>query len=254
MLDQDDLSVTQPELRSDYYRSERLKSLTAGLQRLSHWVHMRSWRLWATQRLTPTQLKVVQLLAARDEGLTLNALARELCLSAATVCDSVRALKNKELLTKERSTQDRRQLTVQLTAAGRARARQIALSEPLNDAFRSLTKSEEQSLSVLWMKIIHALEELDALPPSRTCVRCQFFRPWLAAGTEAPHFCGQVKRFVPESAMPWDCRMFAAADPMTQSVAWDALNAGLTPGISSKPQFEDSCGDPPPRAVQDSGG
>ena len=220
----------------------RMESLSAGLRRLSQWVHTRYWRLWATQRLTPTQLKVLQLLSAHDEGLSLTAVSRELGLSAATICDSVRALNRKGLVKKRRSTRDGRQQTLQLSAQGQEVVREATSSEPLLQAFEGLTPAEQQTLNVLWIKMIHALEEAGKLPPS--CVRCKFFRPSFARDSQSPHFCGQMHRPLPQNVVRWDCSEFVADDPQAQAVVWEAFVAASLPPAVSEHRLEELVDNP----------
>jgi DNA-binding MarR family transcriptional regulator len=211
--------------------AQSLESLSAGLQRLSRWVHVRAWRFWATLRLTPTQLHVLELLRTRADGLSGTALSQELGLSAATVCDCVRALREKGLVTKRRCPTDGRQQTLRLTAQGERVVLQAALPGALFPAFEGLTPTEQECLNALLVKVNRTLEDQEALPQSRTCVRCQFFRP-CAALSPATHYCAKANQPLPESALRWDCAVYAAADPQTQSAIWDAFwgGAGGVPG------------------------
>jgi DNA-binding MarR family transcriptional regulator len=198
------------------------ESLSAGLQRLSRWAHVRAWRFWASLRLTPTQLHVLELLRTRADGLSGTALSRELGLSAATVCDCVRALREKGLVSKRRCATDGRQQMLRLTAQGEEVALQAAVPNALFPAFEGLTPTEQECLNALLIKVNHTLEDQEALPRSRTCVRCQFFRPG-AALSPATHYCAQANQPLPESALRWDCAVYAAADPQTQAAIWEAF-------------------------------
>ena len=229
--------------------AQSLESLSSGLQRLSRWVHVRAWRFWATLRLTPTQLHVLELLRNRDEGLSGTALARELGLSAATICDCVRALKDKGLVTKKRCPSDRRQQMMRLTAQGERVSLQAALSDALFPALGGLTPAEQEGLNALLIKMNHDLEDQDALPQARTCVRCQFFRP-CAALSPATHYCAQANQPLPESALRWDCAVYAAADPPTQAAIWDAFWAAPRRRVEPEHSLNDR-GRRPPKSEPD---
>ena len=200
--------------------------LTQALRRLSQWAHMRGWRKWSTQRITPTQSKILGLLAARAHGLSSTQVARELGVSPATLCDSVKALRRKGYVTRQRDSEDARRKTLQLTPEGASIALESAASDPLLEAVEGLTMAEQEVLQVLWMKMIHALEGNGALPPSRTCVRCQFFRPFCAPSSDTPHRCLKVQNEFAASAVRLDCELFEAAGALEQNALWEAFEIG----------------------------
>jgi len=63
MLDFNPLSLSLPQ------------ALASALRRLTHLAHTSSWDQWAVQRLTPTQRRILDVVASRRESLTLSALA-----------------------------------------------------------------------------------------------------------------------------------------------------------------------------------
>lgn len=200
--------------------------LAQALRRLTQWAHMQGWSKWATQRLTPTQLKILGMLATRAQGLSLTEVARELGASASTTCDSMKALKHKGFLTQRRDPEDARQHTLLLTPKGHSIASEAVTSDPLLEAFAGLTAVEQEVLQVLWMKMIHELENSGALPASRTCVRCQFFRPFFAPSSGTPHMCLKVQQALAASTVRLDCDMFEAASAAEQDALWEAFVGG----------------------------
>ena len=200
--------------------------LAHGLRRLSQWAHMSGWSKWSKQRLTPTQLKIMGLLATRAQGMSLTEVAREFGATASTTCDSTKALKHKGLVTKLRDPQDARQHILLLTPEGRSIADEAATSDPLLEAFAGLTVVEQEVLQVLWMKMIHALEEGGAMPPSRMCVRCQFFQPFYAPSSDTPHMCLKAQQALAANAVRFDCDIFEAAGAEEQKVLWEAFVGG----------------------------
>jgi DNA-binding MarR family transcriptional regulator len=179
----------------------------------------------------------LHLLAERQQGLSLTQVARELGITAAAVCDCVGALRKKGFVTQKRNPQDRRRLTLRLTAEGQAIAHEAITSDPLHEVFAGLGGAEQQLLQVLLLKTIYALEARGALPPQRTCVRCQFFRPFYAAHSHTPHLCLQAKRPLSEREVRFDCPVFAAADRQTQATVWEAFGDGVATRIASDPPF-----------------
>src|SRR5215475_6933926 len=122
------------------------QALASALRRLAHLAHTTSWDQWAVQRLTPTQRRILDVVASRRESLTLSALARELGVTPATASDSVGALESKGLVQKCRSQVDGRALALILTSAGQSSVTALAaLPDPLREALSALTPDEQES-------------------------------------------------------------------------------------------------------------
>ena len=64
------------------------QALATALRRLTQLAQTSSWDQWAAQRLTPTQRRILEIVASRRESLSLSALARELGVTPATASDS----------------------------------------------------------------------------------------------------------------------------------------------------------------------
>ena len=164
MLEFNPLSVSLPQ------------ALASALRRLAHLAHTSSWDQWAVQRLTPTQRRILDVVASRRESLTLSALARELGVTPATASDSVGALESKGLVQKRRSDVDGRALALMLTSEGQSSVTALAaLPDPLQNAFGALTAAEQEIFYRSAIKMIRGLQETGALPVSRMCVRCRHF-------------------------------------------------------------------------------
>ena len=153
-------------------------------------------------------------------------MARELGVSPATLCDSLKAMRHKGYVTRQRNPQDGRQHTLQLTPEGRSLALEAATFDPLLEAFVGLTAAEQEVLQLLWIKIFHALETGGALPPSRTCVRCQSFRPFRTPSSDTPHMCLKAQQVFASSKVRLDCEVFEAAEAAEQNTLWEAFMDG----------------------------
>jgi DNA-binding MarR family transcriptional regulator len=197
------------------------QALAGALRRLAQLAHTSSWDQWAVQRLTPTQRKILELLASRGESLSLSAVARELGVTAATACDSVSALETKGLIRKQRSTTDGRALALVLTDEGKTQATQLlSLPDPLWGAFDGLADAEQETLYRLSIKMLRGLQENGALPTSRMCVRCKFFDPFRYAGSPTPHHCHQAQTPFAERQLRIDCAVFEPGDAVAQATMW----------------------------------
>ena len=210
MLDFNPLSLSLPQ------------ALASALRRLTHLAHTSSWDQWAVQRLTPTQRRILDVVASRRESLTLSALARELGVTPATASDSVGALESKGLIQKRRSEVDGRALALMLTTEGQSSVTALAaLPDPLLNAFDALTPDEQEIFYRSAMKMIHGLQETGALPASRMCVRCQHFEPFRATADDGhPHYCHLAGSPMADRHLRLECPEHEAGDEATQEAAW----------------------------------
>jgi len=182
---------------------------------------MTYWAQQPTSRLTPTQRKILRVLSSRDDGLSVADVAREIGITQATVCDSIGSLTAKHLVSRRRSTRDRRAVSLTLTETGKHRLHQLEeLPDPLRVACHTLATKEQAALYRISIKIIRGLEEEGPLPPSRMCVRCKFFDPFRYADTQLPYHCQRADAQFAEDGLRIDCSIFEAADSAAQSALW----------------------------------
>ncbi len=197
------------------------QSLASALRRLAQLAHTSSWDQWAAQRLTPTQRRILELLGARRENLTLSTVARELGVTPATASDSITALEAKGLIRKRRSHVDGRALDIMLTAEGRRSVSALAaLPDPLRAAFSTLTEAEQEGLYRSLVKMIRGLQDSGALPISRMCVRCRYFDPYRYPDSPTPHHCHLVGAPFADRHLRIDCPDQAFADEHMQQALW----------------------------------
>jgi DNA-binding MarR family transcriptional regulator len=194
-------------------------------------VRRTAWGHWTDQRLSPTQLGILQLLDVRGGSLSLSAAALELGIKPSTASDSVAALDRKGLISKERSSRDFRTLALDLTEKGSRTARRLgAQPDPLCQAFDALAPNERETLYVLSIKMLHHLQRGGVLPVSRTCVRCKFFLPFRYSTSATPHHCGFARKSFAASQLPLDCSVFEAGDEADQAATWKKFAGEATSG------------------------
>jgi DNA-binding MarR family transcriptional regulator len=214
MLDFNPLSTPLPQ------------ALAIALRRLAHLAHTTSWDQWAAQRLTPTQRRILDVIASRRESLTLSAIARELGVTAATASDSVGALESKGLIQKGRSDVDGRALALVLTNEGRLSVASLQqLPDPLRDAFGELTEDEQEIFYRSAIKMIRGLQETGALPVSRMCVRCRHFEPFREPDSSTPHRCNLAGAPLANRNLRIECPEQEFGDPNLQSAVWKRFNS-----------------------------
>jgi DNA-binding MarR family transcriptional regulator len=200
--------------------------LASALRRLAHLAHTTSWDQWATQRLTPTQRRILDVVASRHESLTLSALARELGVTPATASDSVGALESKGLVQKRRSEVDGRALALMLTSEGMSSVTALAARpDPLQEAFGALSLVEQEVFYRSAIKMIRGLQESGALPVSRMCLRCRHFEPFRAQGSEHPHFCHRAGLELADRHLRLECQEYEAGEPVEQAAIWERFSS-----------------------------
>ncbi|MDB6105905.1 MAG: MarR family transcriptional regulator [Gammaproteobacteria bacterium] len=202
------------------------QALASALRRLAHLAHTSSWDQWAAQRLTPTQRRILDVVASRRESLTLSALARELGVTPATASDSVGALESKGLVQKRRSDVDGRALALMLTSEGQSSVTALAaLPDPLQDAFGALTAAEQEIFYRSAIKMIRGLQETGALPVSRMCVRCRHFEPFRTPESGYPHYCHLATSPLADRHLRLECPEQQAGDTEEQNLLWEKFTS-----------------------------
>jgi DNA-binding MarR family transcriptional regulator len=214
MLDFNPLALSLPQ------------ALASALRRLAHLAHTTSWDQWASQRLTPTQRRILDVVATQRESLTLSALARELGVTPATASDSVGALESKGLVQKHRSKADGRALALMLTSEGQSSVTALAARpDPLQNAFGALTAAEQEVFYRAAIKMIRGLQESGALPISRMCLRCRHFEPFRAPKGEFPHFCHRAGLGLADRHLRLECQEYEAGETVEQAAIWERFSA-----------------------------
>jgi DNA-binding MarR family transcriptional regulator len=100
------------------------RAVLQALRRILRATDLHSGRLLRDTGLTATQLQVLHALSST--ALTAGALARELCISQATLSDVLERLEARHLVTRERQASDKRRVLVALTDE----ARQVLAATP----------------------------------------------------------------------------------------------------------------------------
>lgn len=132
---------------------------------------MHSKKLAHSHKITGPQLGC--LAAIREHGpLTTTKLAQAVYLSPSTIVGIVDRLEEKNLVTRQRGSRDRRQVQVCLTAAGEQLLERApsALQDTLAEALKSLPELEQVSITLALEKIVDLMEagKIEASPVLET--------------------------------------------------------------------------------------
>jgi DNA-binding MarR family transcriptional regulator len=143
-----------------------LRVLSA-MRRIIRSVDLYSKELAAKARITSPQL-VCLLTLAEKGAMTATTISREVFLSPSTIVGILDRLEDKGLVKRERTSKDRRVVTVSVTEAGRelARSAPSPLQDTLTEALRTLPLAEQLDIATSLERVVRLMEaqHIDAAP------------------------------------------------------------------------------------------
>lgn len=128
--------------------------------------------------LSALQIRVMtQLLRNGNENPSSSELAREFGITRATTGEVTKKLQNKELLVRQRSSDDRRRYGLQLTRKGKELAEELSgYMDMLQAPLEEMERSEKETLLRSSLSIIHGLIRRGVVSVQRMCYTCRFYR------------------------------------------------------------------------------
>ncbi len=137
------------------------------LRRIIRAVDIHSRRLNDEFKITSPQMICICSLSKKP-SMTLSELATDVNLSISTVNGIVDRLENKGLLTRTRSTQDRRKVVIKLTEEGNEILKRAPslLQERFSQSLKELSALEQATISIALERIVEMMgaENIDASP------------------------------------------------------------------------------------------
>ena len=146
---------------------EKYEELLVSIRKVIRAIDLHSKQLNKSSGLTGPQLLIMQEIA-RGNGVTASLIAKKINLSAATVTNILDRLENRGLIKRERSSEDKRRISLYLTDDGRVSL--VDAPQPLQEHFiQKFCQLEEweQTLLLSSMQRIASMmdaTELDAAP------------------------------------------------------------------------------------------
>lgn len=145
---------------------EKYEELLLALRKVIRATDLYSKQLNKLTGLTAPQLLILREVAAAPDGITASAVAQNITLSPATVSNVIDRLEHRELIHRERSTEDRRRVVLSLTPLG---AERLAVApKPLQEdfirKFQGLADWEQSQLLAAMQRIAAMMdaEHIDA--------------------------------------------------------------------------------------------
>lgn len=148
-------------------RLSNIQEVLVALRRVIRATDLHSKYLAKTTGLTAPQILILQTI--RDKGLqTVGSLAKDVSLSQATVTNILDRLEAKELVVRERSTEDKRKVFTQLTAKARVvlEGAPLPLQDQFARQFEELQEWEQAMMISALQRIAQMMdaETIDAAP------------------------------------------------------------------------------------------
>ncbi|MGC0416328.1 MarR family winged helix-turn-helix transcriptional regulator [Embleya sp. AB8] len=195
------------------------EQLLIGLGRLGRAVQLSAWHQAGPTNLTPLQADILLYLAGDQRPRRQREIVTALASTAPTVSDAVRSLTTKGLTDRQRDPVDTRAVTLTLTEAGRAEADRLALvPPPLRAALDALGDDDVAAMLRGTTTMIRVLQRHRAIPVSRTCVTCRFYRPDAHPDDpDRPHHCAFVDAPFGDGELRLDCPDHEPATPAPES-------------------------------------
>lgn len=183
------------------------EQLLIGLTRLGQAVRLTAWHNAGPANLTPLQADIVLFLAGDRRPRRQAEIVAALASTPPTVSDAVRALTGKDLVERHRDPIDSRAVTLTLTTIGQDEAdRLTAIPAPLRAALDALDDQVVAAMLRGTTTMIKILQQHRAIPISRTCVTCRFYRPNAHPDDPGgPHHCMFVDAAFADSELRIDC-------------------------------------------------
>lgn len=182
------------------------EQLLVGLHRLGQALRLGALDSAGSARISPLQAEILRHLASDPPSRRQSDLVNALVSTAPTISDAVRVLVGKGLLERTKDPIDTRAVNLRLTPTGEDEAARLAtIPPPLRAALDALDADDVASMLRGTVRMIRVLQEQHAIPVSRTCVTCRFYRPAQPPDPERPHHCLFVGADFADAQLRLDC-------------------------------------------------
>lgn len=185
--------------------NQRLESrIIASLERIAQAFRVLLWTESKEHALSPIQVQVLIFLLHHDkEKCKVSYLASEFNMTKATISDTVKALEQKGLISKEYTERDTRSFVINLSGKGKEIAGQTSLfTRELQVPIGELDAGDKENLLLSLVAIIRHLNKAGVITPQRMCFTCLHYR---SESDGQGHFCQLLNQPLAASELRVDC-------------------------------------------------
>lgn len=198
---------------------KQVRQIVTGLGRIAAFGRAGIWQEAARFSLNPTQAEILSRIAQRPQRSV--DLAAHLCVTAASLSDSVASLVAKGLAVRAPDATDRRARLVCATERGRDVAAQIPPAPAtLMAAIGALPELDQGRLLKSLIHIVRDLQQAGAIPLQQMCLTCSHFRPHAHPGAARPHHCAFTDDPLGDAELRIDCGEHREAPPAEHARVW----------------------------------
>nr|WP_298157364.1 MarR family transcriptional regulator [uncultured Pseudoxanthomonas sp.] len=194
------------------------RQATRGLEQLAHLVRAQSWRQDGTPSLPPTQSAVLRMLEGTADGMRARQIAERLGVSPASLSESLKAMEGKRWIRRTPDPDDARAARVRLTAAGSRMATRLQRPDQgMGPLVEALGEADLGALLRVTQLLVNQAQEQGLATGLRTCLGCEFFRPFASGERDAPHVCAFLGKAFGDAELRVDCPEQRPADDARRS-------------------------------------
>lgn len=176
--------------------------IISGLERIAQVMRAQAWVKAKDLFLNPMQVQVLLfLLHHRQNKNTITALAKEFCISKASISDTIRALEGKKMVYKNQGIRENKNFTIALTTEGNIAAEHAGLySQDLRLAISKQTDECKNNFFLVLGELLYDLHKSGIGPVQRICQSCKFHEK-----REGQHYCSLLEKTLRTDQLQIDC-------------------------------------------------
>lgn len=196
-----DKSVFDP----DHQNLDVSSKIVAGLSRISEAFKVLLWEKAKLLELSPIQIQILIFITYhKSEFCSVSHLAKEFNLTKPTISDSIKALHQKGMITKNFSAMDNRSYTIGLSEIGKELVEEtVDFANPLKKGLQDIDDSNLEQLFATLSKLIYQLNLNGILTVQRTCYGCKFY-----SKNQDKDYCNLLKAELLNTDIRLDCPEF----------------------------------------------
>lgn len=178
--------------------------IVASLERIAQAFRVLLWQESKEFSLSPIQVQVlIFLLYHSSDKRKVSYLANEFNMTKATISDTIKALEQKKLITKEYEPNDTRSYFIHLSEKGKDIAGKTSFftkefQKPINE----LHPDDKENLLLSLLNIIRHLNKSGVITVQRMCMNCSYYQP---SEDGQNHFCKLLNQNLHITDLQIDC-------------------------------------------------
>lgn len=184
--------------------------IVAALERISQAFRVLLWQESKEFSLSPIQVQVlIFLLHHSKEKRKVSYLADEFNMTKPTISDTIKALEQKKLITKEYEKTDTRSYIIHLTKQGKDIATQTSLfTNEIRTPIDKMHPDDKENMLLSLLAIINHLNNSGVITIQRMCFSCVHYQ---ASNNGQKHFCSLLNKPLLATDLRIDCPEFETA-------------------------------------------